>query len=83
MEIEVIHYVMVEHIKVKYIKQMENYQNRLLKTKLIQITIIELMYSNMYCIEMEIVIGISLSLNNHQITHFMDDINGMEVKVYC
>ena len=36
----------------------------------------------MYCSEMEMVNGISLSLNNHRITHFMDDIDGMEVKVY-
>ena len=50
--------------------------------KLIQIIIIELMYSSMYYIEMEMVNGISLSLNNHQVTHFMDDIDGMEVKVY-
>ena len=36
----------------------------------------------MYYIEMEMVNEISLSLNDHQVTHFMDDINGMEVKVY-
>ena len=35
----------------------------------------------MYYIEMEMVNGISLSLIDHQITHFMDDIDGMEVKV--
>ena len=36
----------------------------------------------MYYIEMELVSDISLSLINHHITHFMDDIDGMEVKVY-
>ena len=36
----------------------------------------------MYYIEMEMVSGVSLSLINHQVTQFMDDIDGMEVKVY-
>ena len=34
----------------------------------------------MYYIEMEMVNDISLSSNNHWITHFMDDIDGMEDK---
>ena len=38
--------------------------------------------SSTYYIKMELVNGISLTLMNHQITHFMDDIDGMEVKVY-
>ena len=61
---------------------MENYVNILLGTRLIQIIIIELSYMNMYYIEMEMVNGISLPSNNHQVTHFMDDIDGMEVKIY-
>ena len=61
---------------------MENYKNTLLKTRLIEIIIIELRYMNMYYIKMKMVNGISLSLINCQITHFMDDINGMEVMVY-
>ena len=40
------------------------------------------MYSSMYYIEIKLVDGISLSLINHQITHFRDDIDGMEVKAY-
>ena len=35
---------------------------------------------NMYYIEMQMVNDISLSSNNHWITHFMDDIDGMEDK---
>ena len=36
----------------------------------------------MYYVEKEMVNGISLSLNNHRVTHFIGDIDGMEVKVY-
>ena len=61
---------------------MDDYVNILLGTRLIQILIIELSYMNMYYIEMEMINDISLTLNNHQITHFMDDINGMELKIY-
>ena len=74
-----LHEVVVYYV---IIKQMENYTNTLLRSRWIQIIIIEVRNMNMYYSEMEMVNGISLSLNDHQFTHFMDDIDGMEVKIY-